>query len=124
MQKIRQTQDLWTQLLKDGKNQGKTLKFLALTFDPDFDSPEVLKKYGRGHGADFSKCTLATGPPELMNSALPSLFSVMAFPAGPGNIRHTVKIALLKPGLWHLKEWGNNEVEPQEVIDLVLGNGK
>ncbi|HIN85723.1 MAG TPA: hypothetical protein EYN06_04510 [Myxococcales bacterium] len=120
MKKTRQTQDLWAKLVKEGRTQGKTLKFLSFTFDPDFDTPEVLKQYGLSHGADFSRWTLATGPAELMNSALPSLFSVMALPVGPGNIRHTVKIGLLKPGLTLQNEWGDNKVDPQEIIDLVL----
>ena len=36
-------------------------KLVTLTTDPEFDSPVVLKKYGRRFGADFSRWTFLTG---------------------------------------------------------------
>jgi hypothetical protein len=55
-----------------------------------------------------------------MSDALPSLFNVLALPDGRGSIRHTVKLALLRPGLRDLAEWLDNKVDPAEVVDLVL----
>jgi protein SCO1 len=36
-------------------------KLVTLTTDPDFDTPEVLKKYGDRFGADFNRWTFLTG---------------------------------------------------------------
>jgi protein SCO1/2 len=36
-------------------------RFVTLTTDPEYDSPEVLKKVGLHYGADFSRWTFLTG---------------------------------------------------------------
>jgi protein SCO1 len=36
-------------------------KLVTLTTDPDFDTPEILKKYGERFNADFSRWTFLTG---------------------------------------------------------------
>jgi cytochrome oxidase Cu insertion factor (SCO1/SenC/PrrC family) len=36
-------------------------KLVTLTTDPDFDSPEILKRYGERFGADFNRWTFLTG---------------------------------------------------------------
>ena len=38
-----------------------TAKLVTLTTMPEFDTPEVLKKYGTHYGADFSRWTFLTG---------------------------------------------------------------
>ena len=38
-----------------------TAKLVTLTTIPEFDTPEVLKKYGTHYGADFSRWTFLTG---------------------------------------------------------------
>src|SRR5690625_4282451 len=34
---------------------------ISFSVDPDYDSPEVLKEYGEGYGADFSNWSFLTG---------------------------------------------------------------
>jgi protein SCO1/2 len=46
------------QLRKDGIDD---VKFVALSFDPDRDSPEVLKKFAEIRELDFNSWTLLTG---------------------------------------------------------------
>ena len=41
------------------KNSGA--KLVTLTTDPEFDTPEVLKRYGQRFGADFNRWTFLTG---------------------------------------------------------------
>jgi cytochrome oxidase Cu insertion factor (SCO1/SenC/PrrC family) len=41
--------------------KASTAKLVTLTTDPEFDTPEVLKKYGTHFGADFSRWTFLTG---------------------------------------------------------------
>lgn len=37
------------------------LKFVTVTTDPDYDSPQVLKRYGEKFGADFNRWHFLTG---------------------------------------------------------------
>src|SRR5271154_2645783 len=47
--------------LQDALPQTNGAKLVTLTTDPDFDSPEVLKKYGDRFGADSNRWTFLTG---------------------------------------------------------------
>ncbi len=47
--------------LQDKLPAGDSARFVTLTTDPDFDTPEVLKKVGQHYGADFSRWTFLTG---------------------------------------------------------------
>ena len=52
-----------TQQMKSltGKISAPDVKFLTLTTDPEFDTPEHLKKYGEHFGADFNRWNFLTG---------------------------------------------------------------
>jgi protein SCO1/2 len=41
--------------------QNSNAKLVTLTTDPDYDSPEVLKRYGERFNADFNHWTFLTG---------------------------------------------------------------
>ena len=47
--------------LQDSLPRDSTAKLVTLTTFPEFDTPEVLKKYGTHYGADFSRWTFLTG---------------------------------------------------------------
>src|SRR5271170_401720 len=47
--------------LQDLLPQNSNAKLVTLTTDPDFDTPEVLKKYGERFNADFNRWTFLTG---------------------------------------------------------------
>jgi protein SCO1/2 len=119
MAKMRAVQKAWSQASTAPQSEGKTLSLLTVTLDPEFDTPAVLKRFAEGHGADFANWTLATGPNELVSTALPSLFNVMALPNGKGSLNHSVKVALLRPGLTQFREWRDNKFQSKEIIDLV-----
>jgi cytochrome oxidase Cu insertion factor (SCO1/SenC/PrrC family) len=51
-----QMRELQAALPADGQ-----ARLVTLTTDPEFDSPEVLKKYGTHFGADFNRWTFLTG---------------------------------------------------------------
>ena len=89
--------------------RAEELKILGVTLDPEFDTPEVLKKYAEQYGADLSSWTMVTGSEELVADAIPSLFSVLSMPSSTVVMTHTVKVALLRPGLLDYREWSNNE---------------
>jgi protein SCO1 len=118
---MRRVQAEWRRLDDDAR-RGHSLRLLSVTLDPAFDTPERLRAYALERGLDLSSWTLATGPEELVTEALPSLFNVLALPRAPGDIQHTVKLALLAPGLRIAAEWKENAARPEEILGAVLGS--
>ncbi|MEE2778987.1 MAG: SCO family protein [Myxococcota bacterium] len=98
---------------RDGE---RPLRLLTLTLDPAHDTPDVLRRYGQAYGVEPTVWTLATGPEGLLDDALPSMINVLATPDPTLGIRHSVKAALLRPGLHLHKEWRDNAVGPEEVF--------
>ena len=123
MKKMREIQTRWA---RADKPAGARLQLIAVTLDPDFDTPEVLRAYGSSHEADFSTWKMATGPPELVNTDLPSLFGVLAMPVASEEerIRHSIRLAVLKPGLAHLTDWRNNGFEASDVVAAILKDAR
>lgn len=119
-EKMRRVQTRWRDLNRRGQTAGQTLQLLSLTLDPGYDTPARLAAFARDRDLDTSDWHLATGPEELMQSALPSLFSVLALPRAPGDIQHTVKVALLAPGLRIAKEWPDNAFSVDDVLAEIL----
>ena len=93
-----------------------TLKLLTLTLDPAHDTPPVLKTWGKNYGVEAPDWILATGDEELLSSHLPSMFNVLAAPHETLGISHSVKAALLAPGLRSAREWKDNQILPAEVF--------
>lgn len=122
-EKMDRVQRRWAALSARGATGEISLRLLALTLDPAHDTPERLAAYARARSLDLSSWTLATGPTELLQSGLPSLFNVLALPARDaqvtGDIQHTVKLALLSPGLNIAKEWKDNQFSTEDVLGTI-----
>jgi protein SCO1/2 len=48
-------------MLQTALPKTSSAQLVTLTTDPEFDTPEVLTKYGRHFGADFNRWTFLTG---------------------------------------------------------------
>jgi protein SCO1/2 len=60
--------------LQDALPADSPAKLVTLTTDPDYDTPDILKKYGEHHGSDFQRWTFLTGSKkELAGLATASL---------------------------------------------------
>jgi cytochrome oxidase Cu insertion factor (SCO1/SenC/PrrC family) len=119
-QKMHDVARLWQANAKRGATGGRSLHLLTCTIDPDSDSPAVLKSYGEALRKSFPDWTFATGPEELMSEVLPAMFGVRrGAKKGATEMAHTVKVALLKPGLRPYKEWLDNDFEPGDVVKLI-----
>ena len=97
------------------------LRFLAVTLDPEHDTPERLRAFGDRHGVDWSLWTFATGDPELVSDALPSLFNVFGVPDGD-QIDHNVRTVLLEPGLTYGTAFDDNAIDPPAILAAVRGD--
>lgn len=114
MQRLRSTVSAWERAGEPGE-----LSVLALTLDPDWDTPARLKAFGIAHGADLDRWTLATGPRGLMTDGLPSMFGVLALPDRHTILDHSVKIALLGPDRRLQAEYKGDAYDPAAVIDAI-----
>lgn len=110
----------WKERVAAGKTNGASLRLLTLTFDPEEDTPEVLKAHSKEVRAELPSWVWATGPTELMEKRLPAMFGVAAGDKDDnGAIAHSVKAVLLGPGLRVLKTWSDNAFTPDDVMAVI-----
>lgn len=64
------------------------VRLLEITLDPQFDTPRVLRAYGRAFGADPKRWTLATGAPASI-AELAARFGIATQWTKPGTLVHT-----------------------------------
>jgi len=78
----------------------KTLKnqveFVSISFDPAYDTPEVLKEYSERYGADFSNWQFLTGDAAEIQAAAQDA-NVIYEDMGEGNFTHNMNTVLIAP---------------------------
>jgi protein SCO1/2 len=89
------------------------LHFLTVTFDPEFDSPGILRQYAEGYGIDHGNFHLLTGPRSVVDDLLRQ-FGILTMEED-GTINHTMatllvdahgKVAFRKEGsTWTVEEF-------------------
>jgi cytochrome oxidase Cu insertion factor (SCO1/SenC/PrrC family) len=70
------------------------VRLVEITLDPAFDTPPVLRAYGRAYGADPRRWTLATGAPGSID-ALAARLGVASQWTQPGTLVHTEAAVIL-----------------------------
>jgi protein SCO1/2 len=90
-------------------------RLLSITFDPQLDTPEILKSYAEQQKAEPRIWTFATGEPSQVDS-LTQGFAVFVQPEG-GTISHGLATALIGPGGGVVRIWRGNAWKSSEVID-------
>ena len=92
-------------------------RLLSISFDPEYDTPEVLKQYAGHAGADLAIWTFASGePPEIQR--LTKGFSVLVQPES-GTISHSLATALVDRDGKITKIWRGNGWKPAEVTSQI-----
>lgn len=92
------------------------LKFLSLSFDPLYDTPEVLKAYAKKYGATPPNWQFATAPLEEMQK-VSSQFGVTAIKSPELLIEHTLVAALISKEGKLLRRWTTNDWKPEKVLE-------
>lgn len=92
---------------------------LTISFDPDFDRPEVLKSYGEAHNYDPVHWTFATGALADVSS-LGDLFGLVFWRDSTGSISHNMRIAVIDASgrfqkLFEGKDWTSNDLVAEMV---------
>lgn len=109
------------QLKEDGIND---VKFVAISFDPERDSPEVLKKFAEARELDFKSWTLLTGEKNIITELL-KRFDVKAiktdeFTDAEGNyeysMMHTDRISLIDENSRLKKNYKGSTLNIEELV--------
>ena len=101
--------------IKSGAGALSQTRLLSISFDPDFDTPAVLKAYAEREEADPAVWSFATGPevPTLTRG-----FSVLVQPEA-GTISHSLATALIDRDGRIKKIWRGNGWTVKEVTDAI-----
>ena len=90
-------------------------RLLSVTLDPEFDTPELLRKYGATYaGGSFEDWELATGDPAEVRRF--AEFFGLVYQAEGGQVTHSLRTAIVKPDGKLYKIYRGNEWKPEEVL--------
>ena len=82
------------------------LRFLSITFDSEYDSPGILKQYGKSYDIEFDSFTFMTAKP-LWVEDLMRYFGIITI-AEDGTINHTMATLLIdQKGRIHYRKEGS-----------------
>ena len=106
--------------IKNGSGTLAQTRLLSISFDPDFDTPQILKSYADHEQADQKIWAFATGEkPKIDN--LTRAFSVYV-QAEAGTISHGLATALIGEDGKIARIWRGNGWRPSEVLGELEGN--
>ena len=97
---------------------GERAHLLSVSFDTDYDTPEVLRAYARQKGIQTDIWTLASGSPEEVGR-LASLFQVLYMPEGSDQFVHNLVTIVIGPDGRVRRIFRGNRWKPEEVLAVV-----
>lgn len=98
--------------LKD--RRGEDVHLVSVSFDPQFDRPDVLREYGRRYTDDFSNWSFVTGDSTQIK-AFAERFGAFYEPVR-GQIVHNLVTALIGPGGRVRTFWRGNDWKAEDVL--------
>jgi protein SCO1/2 len=93
---------------------GDQAHLLSISFDPDTDTPAVLRGYAASYTDRLDTWTFATGDTSQVNRAT-SLFQVYTKPEA-GEITHNLVTAVIRPDGTVQRLFRGNEWTPEEIV--------
>jgi protein SCO1 len=101
-----------------GADFGRRVFFVAVTVDPERDTPARLKGYGLAHGARFDGWAFVTGAPDEIR-AVSRRYGVYAKKTARGDVDHTFLTSVIDPqGMLRVQYMGVR-FDPTELLDDV-----
>jgi protein SCO1/2 len=88
---------------------------MTISFDPEFDTPEVLKKYGQTYNADFATWDFVTDTPATVRKLADGLGLTIEDDEG-GLIAHNLRTVIIDPSGNLSKVVVGNEWTPEEIV--------
>ena len=96
---------------------------LTLSFDPEFDTPAILKNYAESHGADLGHWMFATGEP-LDLTAIGEQFGLLVSRDENNSISHNLRAVVIDASGRVRKIFIGNEWKPDElVVEMLKATG-
>jgi protein SCO1/2 len=93
-------------------------QFLSISFDPEFDQPEVLTSYAQLYrGQDVRHWLFATAYPETLRALAPRL-DLMVMHQG-GSISHNLRTVVIDPQGRITAQFDGNTWTPQQLADAL-----
>jgi len=101
---------------------------LSVSFDPEFDTPAVLRSYGAAHtgrysNEDFEHWEFASGTPDQVKGI--AQYFGLRYYSGNNQIIHGLRTAVISPDGKVHKVYRGNEWKPEEVlrdVQQIIGN--
>jgi protein SCO1/2 len=93
------------------------VRLLSVTMDPEFDSMDILRRYGQALHADFATWEFATGEVCEIERLL-AAFRVYVRKDGV-TLEHTLCTALIAPNGRIARIWRGNEWTPNDVLEAL-----
>lgn len=109
-----QFQLLQQRLAERPRIDGAPVQLLSVSFDPEFDTPEVLREYAERYGADPTVWRFCTGAVDEVRT-LTRAFAVHV-EAAAGSLDHTLATALVGPDGRLEKIWRGNRWTAEDII--------
>ena len=95
---------------------GKRAHLLSVTLDPEYDKPEVLRRYGATYaGGKFDTWDFATGDPADVRRF--AEFFGLAYTPENGQVIHSLRTAVITPEGRLYKLYRGNEWKPADVLN-------
>ena len=92
--------------------------FVAITVEPETDTPEILKAYAKAHGADLRSWAFLTGTPASINDVA-RRYAVFQKKRSPDDIEHTFLTSLIDAkGVLRVQYQGVEFSEEEFIADL------
>jgi len=101
----------------DDPDLADRVRLLSISFDPEYDTPEVLKKYSEKHSVKPDLWTFASGSAS-QTEELTRAFAVYTETAD-GTINHGLTTAWIGPDGTVRKLWRGNAWKPEEVLEAL-----
>jgi len=97
---------------------------ISITIDPDFDTPDVLQRYGRSYTqdtgrTDFDHWEFATGSKDEIKS-IAEYFGLRYWNDG-SQIIHSLRTAVISPDGKLVKLFRGNDWKPSEIVNELEG---
>jgi protein SCO1/2 len=108
----RKFQELQRALTQAGDHE---TRLLSITLDPEFDRPDVLRRYAESLAADPARWTFATGDAAEVQKCARQ-FAIYSARNDAGSIDHTLATALIDPAGRVVEIWRGNGWRPSEVV--------
>jgi protein SCO1 len=94
----------------------KNVRFLSISFDPEHDTPELLRAYAERHNYDPSRWTLATGAWEQLEPLTGHFGLIFGRDVPPEKMEHNLRTVVVRPSGKIQAILPSNEWQSEDLI--------